>query len=69
MPGLDLELFFLSEVLVFWFGVKLGFDFPEVIPNQKHRSWSLNFDFEEESNPMLGSLKNSSFVKSPNFPQ
>ena len=32
-------------------------------------TWSLNFDFEEEINPMLGSMKNSSSVKSPNFPQ
>ena len=29
---------------------------------------SLNFDFDEESNPMLGSLTNSSFVESPDFP-
>ena len=37
-------------------------------PNQNFRSWSLNFDFEEEINPKLGSLKNSSSVKIPNFP-
>ena len=49
--------------------VKLGFDFPVVLLNQKLRPCSLNFDFDEERNPMLGSLKNSSFVKSPNFPQ
>ena len=47
----------------------LGFDFLGVVPNQKNRYWSLNFDFEDERNPMLGSLKNSSSVKSPNFPQ
>ena len=49
-------------------GVKLGFEFLRVLPNQKSQPWSLNFDFEE-SNPMLGSLKNSSSVESPNFPQ
>ena len=48
-------------------GVKLGFDFPRVLLNQKIRPWSLNFDFDEERNPMLGSLKNSSSIKSPNF--
>ena len=37
-------------------GVKLGFDFPGVSPNQKLQPWSLNFDFYEERNPMLGSL-------------
>ena len=47
--------------------VKLGFDFPGVSPNQKYRYRSLNFDFDEEINPMPGSLKNSSSVKSPNF--
>ena len=50
-------------------GVKLGFDFPRVSPNQKSQLRSLNFDFDEESNPMPGSLKNSSPVKIPNFPQ
>ena len=49
--------------------VKLGFDFPGVFPNKKIRSWSLNLYFEEEINPMLGSLKNSSSVKIPNFLQ
>ena len=49
-------------------GVKLGIDFPGVSLNQKPRTWYLNFDFDEEINPMLGSLKNSSSVKSPNFP-
>ena len=48
--------------------IKLGFDFLGVLPNQKFRSWSPNFDFEE-NNPMLGSLKNSTSVKIPNFPQ
>ena len=48
--------------------VKLGFDFPGVSPNQKSRPRSLNFDSDEEINPMPGSLKNSSSVKSPNFP-
>ena len=47
--------------------VKLGFDFPGVSPNQISWSKSLNFDFDEEKNPMMGSLKNSSFVESPNF--
>ena len=50
-------------------GVKLGFDFPGVSPNQKSRPRSLNFDFDEGRNPMLGSLKNLSSVKGPNFPQ
>ena len=27
--------------------VKLGFDFPRVLLNQKIRPWSLNFDFDE----------------------
>ena len=49
--------------------VKLGFDFPGASPNQKYRTWSLKFDFDEEINPTLGSLKNYSFVKSPNFLQ
>src|SRR5882757_7378190 len=43
--------------------------FPLMFSNQKFRSWSLNFDFEEERNPMLSSLKNSTSVESPNFPQ
>ena len=42
---------------VFSPGVKLGFDFAEVLPNQKFWYWSLNIDFDEEINPMLGSLK------------
>ena len=50
-------------------GVKLGFDFLGVSPNEKYRPRSLNFNFDEESNPMSGSLKNSSSVRSPNFPQ
>ena len=54
---------------VFRPGVKLGFEFPGVLPNQKSLPWSLNFYFDEERNPILGSLKNSSSVKSPNFPQ
>ena len=49
--------------------VKLGFDFPRVLPNQKYRPRSVNFDFDEDINPMLGSLKNSSSMKSPNFLQ
>ena len=49
--------------------VKLGFDFPAVSPNQKFRPKSLNFNFDEERNPMPGSLKNSSYVKSPIFQQ
>ena len=53
----------------FRLGVKLGFDFPRVLPNQKYRPWSLNFDFGEDINPMLGSLKNSTYLKSPNFLQ
>ena len=48
-------------------GVKLGFDFPGVLLNQKHQTWSINYDFDEDRNPMLGSLKNSSFVKITNF--
>ena len=55
---------------ILWFfklGVKLGFEFPGVIPNQKYQPRSLKFDFDEEINPMLGSLKNSSSVESPNF--
>ena len=47
--------------------VKLGFDFPRVSPNQKSQPWSLNLNFYEGINPMLVSLKNSSFVESPNF--
>ena len=49
--------------------VKLGFDFPRFSPNQKYRPRSLNFNFDEERNPMSSSLKNSSSVKSPNFLQ
>ena len=48
--------------------VKLGFDFPIVSPNQKSLPRSLNFNFDEERNPMPGSLKNSSSVEIPNFP-
>ena len=47
-------------------GVKLGFDFPGVLPNQRFRPWLLNLYFEKERNPMLGSLKNSTSVKIPN---
>ena len=47
--------------------VKLGFDFPRVLANQKSRPRSLKFDFDEERNRMLGSLKNSSSARSPNF--
>ena len=57
---------------ILWFftrAVKLGFDFSRVLPNQKSRPWSLNFDFDEERILMLGSLKNSSSVKVHNFPQ
>ena len=50
-------------------GVQLGFDFPGVSPNQKYQPRSLKFNFYEEIIPILGSLKNSSSVKSPNFPQ
>ena len=49
-------------------GVKLGFEFPRVSPNQKSRPRSLKFGFYEERNPIPCSLKNSSFVKIPNFP-
>ena len=52
----------------FKLGVKLGFEFPGVTPNQKYWPRSLNFDFDEERNPMPGSLKNSSSIKNPNFP-
>ena len=52
----------------FQLGVKLGFDFPKVSPNQKSQPRSLKFDFDEEINPMLGSLKNLSSTRSPNFP-
>ena len=48
--------------------VKLGFEFPGVIPNQKYQRRSPNLNYDEESNPMLGSLKNSFSVESPNFP-
>ena len=51
----------------FRFGVKLGFDFPRVLLNKKLQTWSLNLDFDEEINPMLGSLKNSTSMKSPNY--
>ena len=52
----------------FRLGVKLGLDFPRVSPNQKYRDRYLKFDFYEEINPILVSLKNSSSVRSPNFP-
>ena len=48
-------------------GVERGFDFPGVSPNQKSQPRSINFDFDEDINPMSGSLKNSSSIKSPNF--
>ena len=41
---------------------------PRVSPNQKYWSRSLNFNFDEERYPMLGSIKNSSSTRSPNFP-
>ena len=44
--------------------VKLGFDFPRVLPNQKILSWSQNFDYDEENNPMRISLQKSNSVKS-----
>ena len=55
-----------SIVGFFRLGVKLGFDFPHVLPNQNYRPWSLKFDFDEERNPTPGLLKNSSSVESPN---
>ena len=48
-------------------GVKIGFDFPGVSPNQKSRPRSLKFDFDEERNPMPSSLKNYSSTRSPSF--
>ena len=48
--------------------VKLGFDFPEVSPNQKSRPKSLKLNLDEDINRMSGSLKKFSSVKSPNFP-
>ena len=54
MPELDLALIFCSAD--FLVRGQLGFDFPGVLPNQKSQSWSVNFDFEDENNPMLGSL-------------
>ena len=53
----------------FQLGVKLGFDFPRVSPNQNYQPRSINFDFDEESDPMSSSLKNSSSIKSLNFLQ
>ena len=53
----------------FRLGIKLGFDFPGVSPNQKYWTRSLKLYFDEERNPIPSSLKNSSSVKSPNFPQ
>ena len=50
-------------------GVKLGFDFPRFLLNQKLWPWSLNFYFDEGINFILGSLKKSSSIKIPNFPQ
>ena len=52
----------------FQLGVKLGFEFLGVSTNQKNWSRFLNFDFDEEKNPMSGSLKNYSSIESPNFP-
>ena len=49
--------------------VKLGFNFLRDLLNQKLQTWSLNFDFDEDRDPMPSSLKNSSSVKSPNFLQ
>ena len=34
---------------------------------QVYNTRSLNFDFDEEINPMMGSIKNSSSIESPNF--
>ena len=50
-------------------GVKLGLEFPGVLLNQKIQPCSLNFYFEEERHPILGSLKNFSSIKILNFPQ
>ena len=53
----------------FQLGVKLGFEFPEVVPNQKYRPRYLNFDFDEERKPTYtGLTQNSSSARSPNFP-
>ena len=51
----------------FRLGVKLGFEFPGVSLNQKYQPRSIKLYFYEEINPMLGSLKNSSSMKIPNF--
>ena len=48
-------------------GVKLGFEFIGILPNKKSRTSYINLYFDEESNPIVGSLKNSSSVKIPNF--
>ena len=58
-------------IILGFFGpeVKLGFEFPIVLLNQKLQTWSLNFNSDEERNPMLGSLKNSSSVKILKFLQ
>ena len=66
MTELDLELIFCYADFLVW--VKLGFDFSGVLPKKKFQSSFLNFDFEEDRNPMLHSLKKSSSVKTPNFP-
>ena len=46
----------LSILGFFRLRVKLGFDFPEISLNQKIRTWTLKFDFDEERNYMLGSI-------------
>ena len=64
MSDLDLELKSCSTGS----GANYGFGFQSSVhPNAL--KFIPNFDFGEEINPGLGSLKNSSFVKSPNFRQ
>ena len=64
MSDLDLELKSRSGGL----GVDEGFSLLEFYPT---KSFEIDhyFDFGEEINPSLGSLKNSSSVKRPNFLQ
>ena len=66
LPGQDVESEFGAEIVQCWFRSRLGFAF-WIFVQPNALNLIPNFDFGEDINPILGSLKNSSSVKSPNF--
>ena len=69
LPGQDVGFGFGAEILQCWIKSKLGFFFSQSFVQPIALKLIPNFDFGEDINLGLGSLKNSSSVKSPNFRQ